>query len=164
METMDQTNISTEDYDELKFKESKSIQKALEPNGFSLFTLLTQIYIETVILSTLLYKYNKKLKRQERSILITTRAIYNINQKGFLTSLMTVFNKSFKIRRKIEIEKLSGISVSDSSSEFVIHVADEYDYRYASPGKRDQILMAICKTYYDNVKGLPLRFFFRVCF
>ena len=113
-------------------------------------------------MSCLLYKYNKRLKRQERSLLITSKAIYNVNKQDFLANFISVFNSNFAIRRKIDITKLVGVTVSELSSEFVIHVQGEYDYRYASPDKRDRILTMLCRSYYLNVKSRPLAFFFKV--
>jgi serum/glucocorticoid-regulated kinase 2 len=56
---------------------------------------------------------------------------------------------------------LSGLIVSEISSEFVIHVTGEYDYRFSSSEKRNNILLTICKSYYMNVKNSPLPFFFK---
>ena len=113
-------------------------------------------------MSCLIYKYNKKLKRQERSLLITSKAIYNINRQDFYANFLSFFNGNFAIRRRVDIKKLAGITVSELSSEFVVHVRDEYDYRYASPDKRDKILTMLCRSYYLNVKTRPLAFYFKV--
>jgi len=118
--------------------------------------------IEFVLLSCLIYKYNKRLKRQERSLLITSKAIYNINRQETLINLISFFHAPFAIRRKIDIAKLAGLSVSELSTEFVIHVRDEYDYRYSSPDRRDRILAMIARAYYMNVRNKPLAFFFKV--
>jgi serum/glucocorticoid-regulated kinase 2 len=134
--------------DALRFREDKTIMKALGPN-------------EQILMSCLLYKYNKRLKRQERSLLITSRAVYNVNKQDFLANIISVFNSSYAIRRRIDVTKLMGITVSEMSSEFVLHVRDEYDYRYSSPDKRDKILTTICKAYYMNITNKPLIFFFK---
>jgi len=118
--------------------------------------------LEKILLSTVLYKFNKKSKRQERSILITSKAIYNVNKQDLLATFMSVFSNSFKIRRRIDITKILGISVSEQSSEFVLHIGDEYDYRYASPNRRDRILQVLCSSYYHNAPNKPLTFFFKV--
>jgi len=34
------------------------------------------------------------------------------------------------LKRKIEINKIKGVTISNLGGEFVIHVPDEYDYRY----------------------------------
>ena len=63
--------------------------------------------------------------------MITNKAIYNLSK----TSTITFFKLFFfflEIKRKIPSSKVQGITVSKVGSEFVIHVPDEYDYRYAS--------------------------------
>jgi serum/glucocorticoid-regulated kinase 2 len=136
------------EYDELQLRTDSIIKKILAPN-------------ETVLLSCLVYKYNKRLKRQERTLLVTTKAVYNINRQEVLVNIISAFHGPFAIRRKIDVSKLSGITVSELSSEFVIHVRSEYDYRFGSPTKRNRILSTICHAYYLNVRAQPLAFFFR---
>ena len=113
-------------------------------------------------MSCLVYKYNKRLKRQERCLLITSKAIYNINKQDFLANFISIFNSTFAIKRKIDIAKIAAITVSELSSEFVIHVRDEYDYRYGSTDQKEKILLKICQAYYMNVRNRPLAFFFKV--
>ena len=93
---------------------------------------------------------------------MTTKAVYNINRQEVLVNIISAFHGPFAIRRKIDVSKLSGITVSELSSEFVIHVRSEYDYRFGSPTKRNRILSTICHAYYLNVRAQPLAFFFRV--
>lgn len=109
---------SSLELDLLKFAKEKSIQKLLEPN-------------EAIIMTCSIYKFNRKNKRQERNLMITTKGIYNLSK----TSL----------KRKIGINKIHAITVSKQGTEFVIHIPDEYDYRYSSTDNRDKILDAICK-------------------
>jgi len=94
--------------------------------------------------------------------LITTKAIYNINRQELLVNLISAFHGPFAIRRRMDITRLSGITVSEMSSEFVLHIRGEYDYRYGSADKRDIILLMLCHSYYLNVKNKPLSFFFKV--
>lgn len=54
---------------------------------------------------------------------------------GLLTDIISKMSSFGRIRRKIPIEKVSAISISKISSEFVIHVPSEYDYRYSSAEK-----------------------------
>ena len=49
-----------------------------------------------------------------------------------MTQMIAMLSPSLQIKRKIDIIKVSGITVSDMNSEFVIHVNEEYDYRYSS--------------------------------
>jgi len=59
-------------------------------------------------------------------MLITNKAIYNL--------------KGNSMKRKIDLKKLKGITVGTLGSEFVLHVPEEYDYRYSSPERRNKIL------------------------
>jgi len=52
------------------------------------------------------------------------------------------------MKRRIEISKLLGISMSFSSSEFVIHVHEERDYRYRTEDSREKIISYIIYGYY----------------
>lgn len=100
-------------YDELRLGQEKGIKKQLD-NG------------EEILLSVSVYKFNDYKKRQEREIMITTRSFYNL--------------KGTDIKRKIDQRKIKGITVGTLGGEFVVHVPEEYDYRYASSEKRDRIL------------------------
>jgi len=50
------------------------------------------------------------------------------------------------VRRRIDITKLTGITISNQGYEFVLHVNSEDDYRLYS-AKRTQIIQAICQVY-----------------
>jgi len=65
--------------------------------------------------------------------LLTNKFIYNISK--------------LSIKRKISTSKIQAITVSKMGNEFVIHVPDEYDYRYSHPDKRDKIVFIVCKLY-----------------
>ena len=57
-------------------------------------------------------------KSQERKMLITNQAIYNI--KG-----------DSEIKRRIRIEDIRGITISKTSDQFIVHCNQhEYDYLY----------------------------------
>ena len=55
--------------------------------------------------------------------MITNQKIYNLNK--------------LSITRKSGIDKVYAITISRLGSEFVIHIPDEYDYRYSSIEFRD---------------------------
>lgn len=53
-----------------------------------------------------------------------------------------VFNfKKNSVKRKINLEDIVAVTVSNASSEFVFHIPSEYDYRYASDSRRKDILL-----------------------
>lgn len=104
----------------LGFSAEKSIVKEFKNN-------------EIVFLSSPIFKFNDYKKKQERNIMITNLGIYNL--------------KGTTIKRKIDIEKVRAITVSKIGTEFIIHVPEEYDYRYASADRRDQIIYFILRAF-----------------
>lgn len=78
---------------------------------------------ELIEFSDKIYKINKFGFKQERNIIITDKAIYNL--------------KKTSLKRRIDLKWIKGITLSKSSDEFVIHCNDEeYDYQYISAKKR----------------------------
>jgi len=114
---------------------------------------------EKPLLSTKLHKYNQRNKRQARGLIITNKAVYNVSKQGMIMSLLS---SSYTVKRKIDIGKISGLTVSEMSSEFVIHVKEEYDYRYSSSERREQILLMITRSFHLNVLIRALPFYFKV--
>ncbi len=74
---------------------------------------------EGLIHSSLMVKINEHEKPQDRVFLLSSKAIYN---------LVPI---TLKLRRRIPLRLLDGITYTNNSSEFVIHVPSEYDYRYS---------------------------------
>ena len=93
---------------------------------------------ETICFSANVHKKNHFGFNQTRILLITDVAIYNINKT--------------EMKRRIELQYLSGISVTTTkSNEFVIHCNEyEYDYHYTSSKKRD-IVKVLAKVYQDKI-------------
>lgn len=83
---------------------------------------------------------------QERTLVITDKAIYNVHKKA--------------VKRTIQIKEIGGMTKtvppSKSTTEFTVHVPSEYDYRFLS-NRRDQI-MKILKTLYflQHGKNCPV--------
>jgi hypothetical protein len=73
---------------------------------------------EVVVFSCKLLKYNRFKMRQERNLLLTTDKIANV--------------KSNEFKRSIEIKNIKAItkSLTKDNWEFIVHVHDEYDYRF----------------------------------
>lgn len=72
---------------------------------------------------------------QERTFVITSKAIYNIHKKS--------------IKRSIDITQVGGISKTvppSKASEFAVHVPSSYDYRFIST-KRDEIIKTLQMLY-----------------
>ena len=88
---------------------------------------------EEIQFSDKITKINNRGWKQERNILITDKAIYNL--------------KKLTLKRRIDLKTIIGISISKLSDEFVIHCNDiDYDYQYSSKRKRT-ILEIIGKNY-----------------
>ena len=86
---------------------------------------------ETIYFSDKLRKIRQSLfnSQQERNILITNKAIYNLKGK--------------KVKRRIELAKIKGITISKLSDQFILHGnEEEYDYLLLSD-KRFQIVKTL---------------------
>jgi len=90
---------------------------------------------ERVQFSAFVIKINKKGKEQTRAVLITDKAIYNLLPNNF-----------GKCKRRIALEEVGGLTCSNISDEFVVHVPTEYDYRFKST-KKGEITKAIQDLY-----------------
>lgn len=86
---------------------------------------------ETIILSALVYKYNHVNKRQQRILLVSSRGIYNIAKPNLLNNIFSLIVNS-RLKRRIGLESVFGMTVSRYGYEFIIHVNGEHDYRYSS--------------------------------
>ena len=77
-------------------------------------------------------------------MVITSNFVYNLKKKS--------------VKRKIALIEIGGVSKSlaSNSSEFVIHVPKEYDYRYTSD-KKDDIISTLKLAYVScKKKNLPI--------
>ncbi|KAG2393751.1 hypothetical protein C9374_007282 [Naegleria lovaniensis] len=101
---------------------------------------------QEVSFSGVVTKYNKKYKKQERILLITERAIYNIDPNGYI------------IHRHIPMRRLKAVTVSPyTDGFFVIHTPDEYDYVFES-NKKTEILKVLSENY-TNATRAKMKFF-----
>jgi serum/glucocorticoid-regulated kinase 2 len=57
------------------------------------------------------------------------------------------------------LDKIKAITVGRIGTEFVLHIPEEYDYRYASPDKREKIILMILKGWTSiNKSKMPIYF------
>lgn len=88
------------------------------------------------------------LLRKNRVIVVTNARIYNFKER-----------KGKKLlKRAIPIAAIGGVSkcLYKKSSEFVIHVPEQYDYRYQSE-KRDEVIQSLQMAYISLMKSnLPI--------
>ena len=118
------------EYDFLNFSKDKSVRSLT--NG------------EFIEFSDKIIKINKFGFKQERNIIITDKAIYNL--------------KKNKIKRRIDLKVVQGVTLSKVSDEFVIHcMDDDYDYRYISAKKKT--IVEILAKYFYNIVGSELKLF-----
>ena len=81
---------------------------------------------------------------QDRVILITDKAVYNLKVK--------------EKKRRIEMENIAGVTVSRLSDQFIIHCKnDEYDYLYISPNRLK--IIEILETVYEATMQNELLFY-----
>ena len=99
---------------------------------------------EEILFSDKVIKINKKGWNQDRHIILTDKAIYNL--------------KKTSLKRRIDYKTIIGITVSKVSDEFIIHCEDiDYDYHFNS--KRKKIIIEIITKYLESIKGEELKLF-----
>ena len=99
---------------------------------------------EEILFSDKIKKINKSNWTQNRYILLTDKAIYNLKNKT--------------LKRRIDYKTIIGITLSKLSDEFVIHCEDiDYDYQYISPRKK--IIVEIIAKNYEVLKEEELKLF-----
>ena len=88
--------------------------------------------------------YSNKIQRikknvaEERIIVLTDRYVYNLRNK--------------KYRNKVDIRNITGITISKSSDEFVIHTCEiDDDFHYTS-NKRSYIVELLARIFYCQTR------------
>eukprot|EP01083_Nonionella_stella_P288538 981836_1 len=104
--------------DMLKLEQNVQCQKMLSKMGDNFPEQ------ERVVLSVKCVKIKKRGKEQNRILLLTDKALYNLKQKEIR-----------KCQLRIDLEKIVSITISGTSQEFAIQNHEEYDYRYKSRAK-----------------------------
>ena len=100
--------------------------------------ILAIINGEKLLYSDIITKVNHYGMAQERSIILTDKALYNMKKKT--------------LRRRLSFGEMRGVTYSKLTYEFVIHGNDvEYDYQYLS---QERCLVAI---FYQKSTGQPLK-------
>jgi len=101
----------------------------------------------SVAFSDVIIKINKRNKMQERILLITEAAVYNIDPG------------SYKVKRRIDLLELGEIRLSKLPDNFFcLHVPKEYDYLLVS-NKKTEIVTKLVENYAQK-KGsdMPVTF------
>jgi serum/glucocorticoid-regulated kinase 2 len=101
-------------------------------------SILEIIKDEQILFTDKVTKTNRFGFSQERIIMVTNKAIYNLKKKS--------------LKRRIEIASILGITISKLTDEFVIHGNEsEYDYDYVS-WRRKKIIECISKGFIEITK------------
>ncbi|XXQ35687.1 PH domain-containing protein [Plasmodiophora brassicae] len=74
---------------------------------------------EGVRFTAAVVKVNRRGRRQQRALVVTQRALYNFRPGRFA-----------RYRRRIALERITGVVLARDSNEVVFQVVGEYDYRY----------------------------------
>ncbi|GKT32366.1 hypothetical protein ADUPG1_006541 [Aduncisulcus paluster] len=106
-------------------------------------SLLKKYQEKDIFFCDVVLKMNRRYKLQERILLITEGAIYNLDMK-------------FRMRRRISLSQMLTVAMSRYCDNFVVlRCQDEYDYVFVS-GKKIEITTQIQEAYHASVKK-PLR-------
>ena len=110
-------------------------------------SILNIILNEKFLFSDEITKKNKFGFNQTRNFIITDTAIYNLKDK--------------KLKRRFEISKLKGITVSVAKGcqEFVIH-GNEAEHDYLFNSKNKYIIIYILEKVFEKLRGKELDFIF----
>ena len=96
--------------DELNCAKEKGIKKSFEPDGIYTTDFCFEMYlfsIEKILLSCMVQKFNKKAKRQDRGLLITSKAIYNLSKAcNYSTRTISSYNHISDQAQDISYESL----------------------------------------------------------
>merc|ERR1719334_425204 len=112
---------ATENNDMLKLSSNVQCQKMLSKMGDNFPEQ------ERVVMSVKLVKINKRGKEQNRILLLTDKALYNLKPKEIR-----------KCQRRIDLEKIVSVTISQTSQEF--------DYRYKS-GYKEKVAQVLAEVY-----------------
>lgn len=121
--------------DSLRLSEKDSVTKYLAKHGD-----------KRVLFSDSVVKVNKRLKMQERFLLISESGIYNLDG-------------SYKLKRRIAFQDLRSVLMSTLPDNFfVLRVPGEYDYLFVSSRKTEIVLRLMAA--YERALGtaLPVQF------
>jgi len=131
-------------YDELKISQVQTV-KTYFPED------------EVIYFSGKVKKFNKRLISQERILLITNKAVYNIQpKKGITTRVAFYLFPNLAVKRKINANKIKGVTVSTDpdSNQFILHVTGEYDYRFDGGANCKKIIKSLARVFFLNQTSL----------
>jgi len=105
--------------------------------------ILKAIGKEILYYSNKINKINHFNMTQERFLVLTDEALYNFQKK--------------KLKRKIEYNKIRGITYSKISSElFVVH-GNEVEYDYSFQSQERNLVISLISKFYEEQTGKPIK-------
>lgn len=109
-------SLVAEDADSLNLFVNTTVQKILQQNKE-----------QRVLFSAVVTKVNRKNKSQERTLMLTERALYNLEPK------------TLEVKRRIDALKIDSVLFTSltENDEFVVKIPSEYDYMFSSDKKID---------------------------
>eukprot|EP01017_Pseudomicrothorax_dubius_P030675 TRINITY_DN3847_c0_g3_i2.p2 TRINITY_DN3847_c0_g3~~TRINITY_DN3847_c0_g3_i2.p2 ORF type:complete len:554 (+),score=180.33 TRINITY_DN3847_c0_g3_i2:2572-4233(+) len=120
-------------------------------------------YLETYekpIYCKKLWKFNYKSKKQERTLLITNLNIINVDNLDFLAKTISFLVPSYQVKRKIPLSRVRAMTISKTGPEFIVHVPEEYDYRFSTEDK-EEVILHIFAAIIQNEDKKRIGFFFK---
>ena len=97
---------------------------------------------EKLLFSDIITKVNHYGMAQERSIILTDKALYNMKKKT--------------LRRRLSYNDVRGVTYSKLTYEFVVHGNDiEYDYQYLNQER--SLIICLIAIFYQKTTGKPLK-------
>eukprot|EP01094_Clydonella_sp_ATCC50884_P028039 TRINITY_DN8300_c0_g1_i2.p1 TRINITY_DN8300_c0_g1~~TRINITY_DN8300_c0_g1_i2.p1 ORF type:complete len:208 (-),score=48.83 TRINITY_DN8300_c0_g1_i2:35-658(-) len=100
-----------------------------------------------VLFADMVVKVNKRMKMQERILLITENILFNIDPS------------TYKVKRRISLFDVTSLTVSTKEDNFFcIHVGTEYDYLLVSTNKIEIILTLMMQYEALTELQLPVTF------
>jgi len=116
-------------------------------NNQTIQKLLTKYGDKKVDFADVVIKINKRNKMQDRIILISEAAIYNIDPG------------SYKCKRRIPLKELGSVSLSKLPDNFfTFHVPSEYDYLMVSSKKTEIVTLLMQNTEKSTGTNLKINF------
>ena len=90
--------------------------------------------VESILWTGFITKINKRKRSQRRKFSLTNLRFINFgDNKGLKDVVFNIFRS--KALRSIELDKITHVTYSETSNEFVVHVPLEYDYRLTTLDK-----------------------------
>mmetsp|Transcript_2829 Transcript_2829/g.3187 ORF Transcript_2829/g.3187 Transcript_2829/m.3187 type:complete len:529 (-) Transcript_2829:611-2197(-) len=122
-------------YDFLNFDKNTSIWKLLSSYSAS---------NEVIYFSDQVLKVNRKGVAQKRKLMITNRALYNLEQSTF---------QGLQCKRRIELANIEKVICSSVSDHVILCVPKEYDYHYQTPPNRKKIIVDLVTSLKHQTYG-----------